>query len=121
MTLAQVVKDHALYGLGSFVAHKAYNSIARGALPPTVDHPYWLCFQGVIGGLLNLYENGLKFEKTDFVFDGQGVGFERRAALMHGGWREMLEEIGGSLIGTLSFADRTNAHVRFAQPSMVSI
>jgi hypothetical protein len=105
MLLAQVVKAHALYGLGSFVAHKPYNSIARGALPPTVDHPYWLCFQGVIGGLLNLYENGLKLEKTDFVFDGQGVGFERRAALMHGGWREMLDEIGGSLIGTLSFAD----------------
>ena len=105
MSLAHVVKDHAIYGLGSFVAHRPYNSIARGALPPTVDHPYWLCFQGIIGGLLHLYENGLKLETTDFIFDSQGVGFERRGALMQGGWREMLEKVGGSLIGPLSFGD----------------
>ena len=105
MSLAEVVKAHALYGLGSFISHKAYDSIARGYLPPTVDHPYWFCFQGIIGGVLHLYENELPLEKTDFVFDSQGVGYERRGTLMHDGWKQMMLEVGDALIGSITFAD----------------
>src|SRR2546423_11401895 len=81
MSLVQAVKSHATYGLGSFVGHRPYNSIARGSLPSTVDHPYWLCFQGIIGDLLHLFKNGVIAQKTDLVFDTQGVGFERRGSI----------------------------------------
>jgi hypothetical protein len=101
MSLAQIVKGHAAYGLGSFVGHRPYNSIARGALPATVDHPYWLCFQGIIGGLLHLYKNGVTVQKTDFIFDTQGTGFERRGKLIEGASKEMLDQVGVSLMGTL--------------------
>lgn len=76
---ADIVKQHALYGVGSFISHQAYNSIARKALPPTVDHPYWFCFQGIIAVVLELVENGIANGRVDFVLDGQGEGFERRA------------------------------------------
>jgi Protein of unknown function (DUF3800) len=105
LSLVQVVKSHATYGVGSFVGHRPYNSIARGALPSTVDHPYWLCFQGIIGDLLHLYKSGVIAQNIDLVFDTQGAGFERRGKLMQGASKEMLDGVGVSLIGTLSFAD----------------
>jgi hypothetical protein len=103
--LANVVKGHVLYGVGSFISHQAYDSIARAALPPTVDHPYWFCFQGIIAVVLQLFENGIANGKVDFVFDGQGEGFERRAGIMHSNLKEMIPDVLPNMIGTISFSD----------------
>ncbi len=103
--LVHVVKAYALCGVGSFVSHKAYDAIARKALPPTVDHPYWLCFHGVIATVLHLYEEELPLHKIDFVLDTQGVGFERRGTMMHENMRELIPEIAEALFGSIGFAD----------------
>jgi len=105
LRFAEIVNRHAIGGIASVVSHKAYRAAAKGFLPDTVDNPYWLCFQRVILETVRIYGHECDGGKINFVFDTQGEGFERRAALMHDGWRKIFASTPyGPLIGSMTFA-----------------
>ena len=81
--LASAIKRHVWMGAGSLVSNAAYRSIAKGFLPDTVDHPYWLCFQGLRSVLSITDDVGEVGEKVDLILDMQGIGYERRVRIMH--------------------------------------
>jgi hypothetical protein len=67
--LAQVIQRWVSAGFGSFVSNQAFRSFVKNYVPRTVNHPYWLCLNAVIGGaMLSIAEN----QQIDFVFDRQG-------------------------------------------------
>jgi hypothetical protein len=100
--LAGVIQRHVSAGFGSFVSNQAFLSFVKNYLPETVDHPYWLCLNGVVAAaLLHIADN----ERIDFVFDRQGEGFERRARLMTDALRSMCAPANGARLGELTFAD----------------
>ena len=104
--LAEIVNQHAIAGIASIVSNKAYQEEAKGCLPDTIDHPYWLCFQQIIMETLRVHGDELGGGKINFVFDSQGQGYERRGALIHAGWREIFEATPyANLLGSITFAD----------------
>ncbi len=103
--LIEIINRHVLGGIASLVGHKAYRSAAKGYLPETVDHPYWLCFNQIIHKTLEHYGQDYPNEKINFVFDTQGKGFERRAGFMTDYARQLYEASPrGDQFGMLSFA-----------------
>jgi hypothetical protein len=108
--LAECIKRHARFGIGSFVSHRAYNAIMRDRLPPTCDSPYWLCFMEIVQGLINVSVDS-EVQKVNFVFDTQGEGYERRGKMSFGGLREIFQEMGiphKDIIGSISYDDDRN-------------
>src|SRR5665213_1302478 len=103
LRLALIIKANAIGGIGSFVSNKAYNAIVQGFLPDTLDDPYYLCFQRIVLGAVEIYREQAANEKIGFVFDRQGKHFERRASLIHGAWSDALESPIGGLLGGISF------------------
>ena len=97
-----MIQRHVSAGFGSLVSNQAFRSFVMNYVPRTVNHPYWLCLNGVVGAaLLHIGES----ERINFVFDRQGVGFERRAHLMTDGFRSVCVPPFGARVGTLTFAD----------------
>jgi hypothetical protein len=105
LRFAAIIKGNVIGGLASFVSNKAYEAIVRQRLPETIDHPYWLCFQRIVLGAVEAYLVPADGGKIDFIFDGQGEGYERRAALLHHEWEEALATPFGTFLGKLSFHD----------------
>jgi hypothetical protein len=100
--LARLIQRHVSAGFGSFVSNQAFRSFVKDYVPPTVNHPYWLCLNGLIAAtILHVTTK----ERINFVFDRQGVGFERRAQLMNDGFRAMCGPPHAAKVGTLAFAD----------------
>ncbi len=103
--LAKIVNQHAIGGIASIVSNKAYREEAKGCLPDTIDHPYWLCFEQIVMEAIRVYGHELNGGKINFVFDSQGEGYERRGGLVHAGWREVLTRTPYEhLLGSITFA-----------------
>ena len=102
--LAEIISQYAIGGLASIVSHKAYLREAKGFLPDTIDNPYWLCFQRVILESARIYGHECAGGKINFVFDTQGEGYERRAALIHSGWEKAQSTAYQPLVGSITFA-----------------
>ena len=105
LRLAAIIKKHVIGGLGSFVSNRAYGSIVKGYLPSTIDHPYWLCFQRIVLDAALVYGQHADGGKVDFVFDGQGIGYERRATMMHQAWQDAANSPMEEMMGGIAFHD----------------
>lgn len=104
LRLASIAQSRSRYAVASVISHGAYDDVARGCLPRTVDSPYWFCFQGIVSECVYLFQQtGFK---VDFVFDLQGEGYERRAhAIFTGLHSELKGTPMGAALGSLSFAN----------------
>jgi hypothetical protein len=102
---ARIIRETVLGSVGSMVGCRNYALFAKGRVPETVDHPYWLCFVGVKLTTLMLYRDRCGDGKIDFVFDQQSLGFSRRGTLLHEGWWDVLTESCSDVLGEIEFHD----------------
>lgn len=107
LAFANLIKKNAMIGLASIVSNQAYDELVRGGLPPTIDNPYWFCFQAVVIRAIEICGEAIREEggKIDFVFDSQGEGMQRRGLLLHDGWKKLLDVQFGDIIGGIDFHD----------------
>lgn len=105
LRLVEIINHHVIGGMASIISHKAYNAAGKGYLPDTVDNPYWMCFQKAVAETLQIYGHEQGGGKINFIFDTQGIGYERRASMIHGGLSKILASSGfENLLGSLTFA-----------------
>jgi hypothetical protein len=100
--LARVIQKHVSAAFGSYVSNQAFCSFVKNYVPRTVNHPYWLCLNGVVGATIKHVNTK---QRINLVFDRQGEGFERRARLMEDNFRSMCDPPYAARLGTLTFAD----------------
>src|SRR5207253_462040 len=86
--LAAITNQHVVGGVACIISNNVYRTHAKGCLPGPIDNPYWLCFQKIVLETVHAFGPA---GKINFVFDEQGEGYERRAAMIHAGWREMFD------------------------------
>jgi Protein of unknown function (DUF3800) len=105
LLLTEIINRHVIGGMACIISHKAYNAAGKNYLPDTINNPYWMCFQKAVIETIQIYGHEQGGGKINFVFDTQGIGYERRAAMIHDGLRKTLASSGfGSLLGSLTFA-----------------
>jgi hypothetical protein len=100
--LAAVIRKRNLSGIASMVSNEAYKSFVRDFLPKTINHPYWLCFQGILDGVFRFTSDD---ERINMVLDRQGEGYQRAAHFIHSYLADPLVCKNSDRVGSLSFED----------------